>query len=272
MIRAKTDSSKEPRNETFDASRRPAHCSPCATFSTGMRARAGRAAPAASCGTSQQPSDVVQTAAQGILKDLDANREMYRKDPSKVSAAGGQVPAAALRHGIRGTPRYSAKYWRTATADQKKRFIDAFYHSLLSNYGTALAEFTADRLKVFPTQCRSATDDHATVRSEVKRDNGDRIAVNYELRKEPTGWKAYDVNIDGISYVKSYREDFGAQIEQKGIECRDRPPAEGREARQHQEDHGQGLVTDGGGRADRNLARSVYRSGCDHVRHCQAGP
>ena len=36
--------------------------------------------------------------------------------------------------------------------------------------------------------------------------------------REPTGWKAYDVNIDGISYVKSYREDFGAQIDQKGIE------------------------------------------------------
>ena len=38
------------------------------------------------------------------------------------------------------------------------------------------------------------------------------------LRKEADGWKAYDVNIDGISYVKSYREDFGAQIQQKGIE------------------------------------------------------
>jgi phospholipid transport system substrate-binding protein len=158
----------------------------------------------------------VQASAQGILKDLDANREMYRKDPSKVSALVDKylLPHFDTEYAAR---LVLAKYWRTATDDQKKRFIDAFYHSLLSNYGTALAEFTSDRLKVFPTNV-SATDDHATVRSEVKRDNGDRIAVNYELRKEPTGWKAYDVNIDGISYVKSYREDFGAQIEQKGIE------------------------------------------------------
>jgi ABC-type transporter MlaC component len=34
----------------------------------------------------------------------------------------------------------------------------------------------------------------------------------------PQGWKAWDVVIDGISYVKSYREDFGAQIEQQGLE------------------------------------------------------
>jgi len=60
--------------------------------------------------------------------------------------------------------------------------------------------------------------DHATVRTEVKRDNGDRIAVNYTLHKTPGGWKAYDVNIDGISYVKSYREDFGSQIQQQGID------------------------------------------------------
>jgi len=34
----------------------------------------------------------------------------------------------------------------------------------------------------------------------------------------PQGWKAWDVVIDGISYVKSYREDFGAQIENQGLE------------------------------------------------------
>ncbi len=185
-----------------------------ATFNTGIVLAQG-AAPAAAA-TNQQPSDIVQASAQGILKDLDANREMYRKDPSKVSALVDKylLPHFDTEYAAR---LVLAKYWRTATDDQKKRFIDAFYHSLLSNYGTALAEFTSDRLKVFPSNV-SPTDDHATVRSEVKRDNGDRIAVNYELRKEPTGWKAYDVNIDGISYVKSYREDFGAQIEQKGIE------------------------------------------------------
>jgi phospholipid transport system substrate-binding protein len=177
---------------------------------------AAAAAPAASAAAEQNPSDIVQAAAQGILKDLDANRDMYRKDPSKVSALVDKylLPHFDTEYAAR---LVLAKYWRTATDDQKKRFIDAFYHSLLSNYGSALAEFTSDKLKVFPTNVAPG-DDHATVRTEVKRDNGDRIAVNYELRKEPTGWKAYDVNIDGISYVKSYREDFGAQIDQKGIE------------------------------------------------------
>ena len=187
-----------------------------ATLQCGFAVAQGAAPAPAASATAENPGDVVQSAAQGILKDLDANRDMYRKDPSKVSALVDKylLPHFDTEYAAR---LVLAKYWRTATDDQKKRFIDAFYHSLLTNYGSALAEFTSDKLKVFPTNV-AAGDDHATVRTEVKRGNGDRIAVNYELRKEPTGWKAYDVNIDGISYVKSYREDFGAQIDQKGIE------------------------------------------------------
>jgi phospholipid transport system substrate-binding protein len=188
-----------------------------AALQTGFVAsQAPAAAPAAVSASEQNPSDVVQTAAQGILKDLDANRDMYRKDPSKVAALVDKylLPHFDTEYAAR---LVLAQNWRTATDDQKKRFIDAFYHSLLTNYGAALAEFTSDKLKVFPTNV-AAGDDHSTVRTEVKRDNGDRIAVNYQLRKEAGGWKAYDVNIDGISYVKSYRDDFGAQIQQKGIE------------------------------------------------------
>jgi phospholipid transport system substrate-binding protein len=187
-----------------------------ATLHTGFAAAQG-AAPAPAASTAQQnPSDVVQTAAQGILKDLDASRDMYRKDPSKIATLVDKylLPHFDTEYAAR---LVLAQNWHTATDDQKKRFVDAFYHSLLTNYGSALAEFTSDKLKVFPTNV-SPGDDHATVRTEIKRDSGDRVAVNYSMRKEPDGWKAYDVNIEGISYVKSYRDDFASQIQQQGIE------------------------------------------------------
>jgi phospholipid transport system substrate-binding protein len=113
-----------------------------------------------------------------------------------------------------------AKHWRDATEEQRKRFIDAFYQSLLQNYGATLIDFTPDRLKIFPyTGKPDATE--ATVRSEVRRDNGSRVPVNYSLyRRTPDGeWKAYDVTIEGVSYVKSFRTDFGAEIQQKGLEA-----------------------------------------------------
>ena len=107
--------------------------------------------------------------------------------------------------------------WRNASADQRKRFVDAFYNSLLYTYGDAMVDFTGDRLKVIPTKV-APTDERATVRTEIKRSNGTKVGVNYSLRKVNGEWKAWDVVIDGISYVKSYREDYGAEVQQKGLD------------------------------------------------------
>jgi phospholipid transport system substrate-binding protein len=190
------------------------------------------AAPATSAG--EGPTEIVQAAAQGMLGDLDKDRDTYRRDPSKVRVL---VDKYLLPH---FDTEYSAKlvlgvHWRTATPEQRKHFIDAFYQSLLNNYGSALVDFTADRLKIFPSKVEGDAT-RATVRTEVKRANGDRVAVNYYLHKTPQGWKAWDVVIDGISYVNSYRTDFGEQIEAQGIdsvikrlEAGEKPEAVGRQ-------------------------------------------
>ena len=57
------------------------------------------------------------------------------------------------------------------------------------------------------------------MRTEVRRSNGTQVPVNYSLRKTPSGWKAWDVVIEGISYVKSSREDYGAEVQQNGLDA-----------------------------------------------------
>ncbi len=163
------------------------------------------------------PSKLVESVANAMLKDLDADRATYRKDPSKVNALVEKhlLPVFDTQYSAR---LVLAKHWRDATPQQRERFVNAFYQSLLRNYGSALADFTSDRLKVYPSQVDSKSE-NATVRTEVKRSNGDKVPVNYTLHKTPDGWKAWDVVIEGISYVKSFREDFGAEIDQKGLDA-----------------------------------------------------
>jgi phospholipid transport system substrate-binding protein len=178
-------------------------------------APAPAAGTAAASGPSEDPGKLVQASAEGMLKDLDANRDAYRKDPSKVNAL---VDKWLLPH---FDTAYSArlvlgKHWRDASEDQRKRFVNAFYQSLLRNYSSALVDFTGDRMKILPAQIDG---DNATVRTTIKRSNGSLVQVNYSLRKTSEGWKAWDVNIEGISYVKSFREDFGTEIDQKGLDA-----------------------------------------------------
>ena len=190
---------------TAPATTAPATTAPAATV------------PAATAPAGEGPTEVVQNAAQGMIGGLDKDRDAYRRDPARVGQLVDQYllphfDTEASARLVLGT------HWRTATPEQRRHFIDAFYHSLLTNYGSALVDFTADRLKIFPTRVDpDAT--RATVRTEVKRANGDRVAVNYYLHKTPQGWKAWDVVIDGISYVNSYRTDFGEQIEAQGIDA-----------------------------------------------------
>ncbi len=162
------------------------------------------------------PGALIQTAATAMLKDLDAHRAEYRKDPGKVHHLVDEI---LLPH---FDTQYSARlvlgrHWNDATPDQRQRFINAFYKSMLDNYGDALVDFTSDRLKVFP-YTGDPNAQYATVRTQVRKNDGSEVAVNYSLHRTDQGWKAWDVVIEGISYVKSFRDDFGAEIDQKGID------------------------------------------------------
>lgn len=162
------------------------------------------------------PQELVENSAKRMLVELDKNRPMYKADPAKLDSLVANVLL----------PNFDTEYaarlvlgqtWRTATPDQRKRFVDGFYHSLLRNYGAALVDFTADRFVILPYKGEAA-DTMATVRTEVKRESGDKIPVNFSLRKVDGVWKAWDVVIEGISYVKSFRTDFAAEIQQKGLD------------------------------------------------------
>lgn len=161
------------------------------------------------------PQELIETTARKLLEALDADREQAKKDPARVRKLVDQI---LLPH---FDTDYSArlvlgKHWRTATEEQRNRFVAAFYQSLLKNYGSALAEFTADRMKILPFRGDLASG-QATVRTEVKRSNGTRVPVNYTLRATPQGWKAWDVTIEGISYVRNFRNDVGAEVDQTGL-------------------------------------------------------
>jgi len=163
------------------------------------------------------PVELTESVVREVLKELDANRDAMRKDPSKIRQL---VDAHFLPH---FDTQYAAqlvlaKHWRTATPDQRMRFVEAFYQSLLQNYGEALLDFTPDRLTILPYRGEPDAKT-ATVRTEVRRDNGSRVPVNLSMRRTGDGWKAYDVTIEGISYVKSFRTDFGTEIDQKGLDA-----------------------------------------------------
>jgi len=164
------------------------------------------------------PQVLIESSSKLLFADLDANRAKYKKDITQLYKVVDTVFLPHVDVDF-AAQQVLGKHWRTANPDQRKRFVTAFYRSLLTTYGDALVDFTGDRMKVLPFQ-GDASQPRASVRTEIRRSNGATVAVAYSLRKDAAGaWKVWDVVIEGISYVKSFREDFGLEIDQKGLDA-----------------------------------------------------
>lgn len=167
--------------------------------------------------SAQGPRELIDSVAQQLLKELQARREELRSNPEELRKL---IDRTLLPHFDTQTAaqRVLGTHWRTATPDQRKRFIDAFYKFMLQTYGNALVEFTPDRLTILPFRGDPKADT-ATVQTEVHTGSGKPVPVNYSLRRTASGWKAWDVTIEGISYIVSFRNDINAEVSQKGLDA-----------------------------------------------------
>jgi phospholipid transport system substrate-binding protein len=178
-----------------------------------VEAAAQAAAPAAQ----SDPQQLMDDVSKRMLAALDQNRAAIRKDPSKVYPIVNDILLPYFDTNY-AAQLILAQHWRTATPEQRRRFVDALYNALLKTYGGALSDFTADRLKLLPFRGDPAAT-QATVRTVVTRASGQEIPVDYRLRKTADGWKAFDVIIEGISYVRNYRNDLGSEVSKNGLDA-----------------------------------------------------
>jgi len=109
-----------------------------------------------------------------------------------------------------------AKHWKTASAEQKERFIEAFYQSLMRRYADGVLEFDPNRITILPFR-GDATKNRTKVRSTVVLDDGSKVAVDYDLVKRESGWLVFNVAIEGVSYVINYRAELDSEINSSSL-------------------------------------------------------
>lgn len=164
------------------------------------------------------PDQVVQQTVKAMLDTVAAKRVELQKNPQELYDLVGKILLPHFDFEL--ASRYVlGRYWTSATADQRKGFQDAFYKYLVHSYADALLKgnYSERTLQVEPWH-GSASDTKATVKTKVMRENQPPAEVDFVLNNEPDGWKAFDVTIEGISYVLNYRNQFGPEIQQNGLD------------------------------------------------------
>jgi phospholipid transport system substrate-binding protein len=110
------------------------------------------------------------------------------------------------------------KYWRTATPEQRQRFIKEFKGMLIRTYTRSLNEYAGNTEIIFLKSVSKKEGKYVTVYSEIVQSGKPNIPVNYSLIRKDDGYKIYDVVIEGLSLVKNYHTSFGPKIEQIGLD------------------------------------------------------
>lgn len=192
----------------------------------GMRVYASRGlwliAVAWACGAvwadTESPVQVVADTSSRIIQALHEHREELRSNPRKVYELIDQI--AVPRFDTEVISReVLGRYWRQATPDQRRRFMEAFRTYVINSYAKALLRYEDETVKVEPLRPGDRQGDRAVVHSVIQGSSGSPIHVDYRLFERNGQWKVYDVVVDGVSMVISYRDSFADKIEKAGLDA-----------------------------------------------------
>tara|TARA_Y100000588_G_scaffold342906_1_gene388042 strand:+ start:2634 stop:3242 length:609 start_codon:yes stop_codon:yes gene_type:complete len=109
------------------------------------------------------------------------------------------------------------KFWASANQNQRKRFTEGLYQSLIRSYGISMLNFDVSKISVKPIITNFQDVKKITVESDVDY-KGEIIPMNFSFGKFKEGWRFYDVRIEGVSYIKNYRNQFKAEIKANGLD------------------------------------------------------
>ena len=107
--------------------------------------------------------------------------------------------------------------WREATPEQRKQLVHEFRSMLVRTYSNALEGYQGQEMKVLPSRVKPG-ETEATVRNQFTRAGGKPVPIDYQMRKTDGGWKIYDISVEGISLVLTYRSEFDQVVRQQGID------------------------------------------------------
>lgn len=162
------------------------------------------------------PDALIQNTVDEVTAIIKQDKDIQSGDQNKINAL---VDAKVLPHFdfLRMTQLAVGKYWRSATAEQKQALVTEFRNMLVRTYTKVFTVYRDQTIEVKPLRM-AGSDNEATVKTVISKPGSQLTLVDYEMKKSADGWKVFDISIEGVSMVMSYRGTFASQIQTGGID------------------------------------------------------
>lgn len=165
----------------------------------------------------QSPVPMLESSAQQIIQTLKQNQASLKQNHQLVFQAIERylLPCVDVDGMSRSVLGRTA--WNKASSLEKKEFTQAFTQLVIRTYASPLAEYSGETVKFLPF--KEVADARFTrVNSIISRPNGQRIPLSYNLILKQGQWKVYDLSVEGVSLLQSFRSQFGQVLQHSSMQ------------------------------------------------------
>ncbi len=173
--------------------------------------------PASYAQENSEPIELLEQTAGQILQQLNERRDEFTAQPSLLRAIIRQdlIPLIDMEYSSR---LILGRSGREVTETQLGAFSEAMSSVLINRYADGLLQFKSqDQMEILPLRGKN-TDRLTRVRTRIKLPNGGHAPIDYAFHKTDQGWKAFDVTVEGISYVITFRNQIAPRVAEVGID------------------------------------------------------
>jgi len=164
------------------------------------------------------PKKMVLDLSNTVIAQLNENRMALEGNPAKIKEFAltyvlPYIDTDKMARYVMG------KYWRNANEKQQTQFVDAFTNTLIRSYSQSLLKLNINSVDVKNAQ--EEKPGRVTVASSVLQADGNRSEVVYRLylNDKTHKWMLYDISVEGISMLLSYRKAYNSDISKKGLDA-----------------------------------------------------
>ena len=162
------------------------------------------------------PDALVSKVTADVLDAIKSDKQLQAGDRKKALALAEQkiLPHVDFRETARLA---TGKAWNGATPEQQNQIVIEFRSLLVRIYSNAIDVYRGQTMKVLPVRLATGATE-VTVRNQYLSAGQPPVPVDYAMKKTPEGWQIYDITVDGVSLVLTYRDEFAQITRVSGID------------------------------------------------------
>jgi len=162
------------------------------------------------------PEELVKKVTADVLDTIKSDKQLQAGDRKKALALAEQkvLPHVDFKHAAQIAVGRS---WSKATPAQQDQLTQQFRSMLIRIYSASIDVYRGQTMKVLPVRVPPGATE-TRVRNEYLREGRQPVPIEYSMMKTDSGWKIYDISVEGISLVLTYRSEFESIVRTAGID------------------------------------------------------